>query len=538
MKSLVITFLVLVICSNISAQSLTEEQISSLDKLITGQLSEDLAPGLGVGIVKNGSVVYQKIIGYSDLQDSIKLSSTTSRFNYASCAKQFTALMVLDLAEKGLLDLQDDFRWYLPAYFPTIKDTITITQLITHTSGIRDIYDLWSIQGITWWQESLSNEDVLDLIKNQNSLNFQPGSAYRYSNTNYILLTELVEAICKQPFTQYSQSFFHQIGMAQTSFESNHEFIIDRVKPYGFWKGYTEYPWNSDIIGDGALFTTLHDQLLWEQTLQITQSDRLSSGTLSRSQSPILSDIAYGFGVEFEGEKTYHQGSTGAYGSFFVRVPTENISIVVMTNYSNINVSSIAEDIYQIASKGKLKERTIQTEPTTVGEFISKEEVVGTYKTSGTFYFKFFIEEDTLYLDRTYRDPVALTHERGNIYHEISDPAFKQEFKRTESGQMTVTAYYTSHDPYTLFMEESPDAFQPDRLLGTYSNEELKLSFTLSLDDERKLTCSWNGETISSELFTPALLLIGSRQFSIPKHISDLLILNTSRNSNIQFRRN
>ena len=158
--------LILFLCSSIEAQ---EKNFKKIDSLIEAKV-KDNHPGIAVGIIKNGKIIYTKYHGLANLQHQVKFDEKT-RSNIASTAKQFTALMILDLSLNEKLNLDDDIRKYLPKIYPEVKEKITITNLLTHTSGIRDYVELLDLDGAKWWQRfGYENDDVLELISKQNDL--------------------------------------------------------------------------------------------------------------------------------------------------------------------------------------------------------------------------------------------------------------------------------------------------------------------------------------------------------------------------------
>lgn len=142
---------------------LSDVQLAKLDS-IAKQDVPDGAPGIATAIISNGKLIYQHYAGLENLEDSLKIDAK-SRFNIASNGKQFTALAILMLEDQGKLDLTNDIRDYIPEIYGNIEGRISIQNLLNHTSGIRDVYDLWSLQGVTWWQQTYDNQDVLNLVK-------------------------------------------------------------------------------------------------------------------------------------------------------------------------------------------------------------------------------------------------------------------------------------------------------------------------------------------------------------------------------------
>lgn len=330
-------------------RGLDSEPLESLEDRIEA-MTTGLAPGVAIGIVQDGKIVYETYAGYADLEHEVPVGPTT-RFNIASNAKQFTALCILELEREGVLDLQDDIRIHLPELFPDHASFLTIAQLLDHSSGIRDVYDLWALQGKTWWKHFLSNGDALELLTAQRDFNFEPGSAHQYSNSNYLLLAEIIQRVSGMPFDRYADSVFQRLGLDETSFLANYmESIPGRAHPYGNWSGWKRYPTITNLHGDGALFTTLRDQLRWEQIIQRGETPGLSSELLATSQSLVPdSDVeSYGFGLSFGNYRgfdyQFHEGNTGAYNATFVRFPAERVAVVVMSNNSSISTHDLARE--------------------------------------------------------------------------------------------------------------------------------------------------------------------------------------------------
>ncbi|MEL7534904.1 MAG: serine hydrolase domain-containing protein, partial [Bacteroidota bacterium] len=256
MKVFFLSILLFCLGGSLIAQKLSSKQIKSLDQIVVDNVDEG-APGLAMGIIKNGKIVYQKYAGVSNLDPTTVIDENT-RFNIASLAKQFTAMCILRLVEDQKLKLDDDIRQFIPKLYPNIESPITIAHLLNHSSGIRDMNSLWSLQNITWWKETFSNQDAIELLEQQQDLNFEPGSRHVYSNSNFILLTEVVKVVSGQSFKDYSDQMFAEIGMKDTRFEPNHDQIENMARPYFNFDTWKTYDWLSNLHGDGALFTTLN----------------------------------------------------------------------------------------------------------------------------------------------------------------------------------------------------------------------------------------------------------------------------------------
>jgi CubicO group peptidase (beta-lactamase class C family) len=517
MRLLLLTFLVTAnaVLYGQTLSTFTQTQIRRLDSIATQDVPKG-APGIATGIVSNGKIVYEKVAGFANLTDSTLISKDT-RFNIASNGKQFTALAILVLIDEKKINLTDDIRKYLPTIYPKIKSRITIQNLLNHTSGIRDVYDLWSLQGLTWWEHSFSNKDVLELIGKQQALNFLPNTSHLYSNTNYILLTAIVEKVTRQSFVAYTNNLFKKLNMPNTSFEDDYSKIRGPIaKAYFNFDTFTTYNWIWNIYGDGNIFSTLADQLQWEQILQGKGKCTIKKQVLAKSQQLIANSTIknYGYGLEFGTYKglryKFHEGATGAWKATVIRFTGKNISIVTLTNTGkstpNIQTRQMADIVFNL----KAGATYFVTKPAKIGSYISDENMLGTYQTANNFTFQFEKRDSILYLKRIGRNDVQLEREADNIFHQTYDPDFKQEFKRNEKGEMTVTVYYISHSPYTLTKAISNWAdYNYQALNGRFTNTETNVFMDIKFAGGKSYEVKIGGQDISKGLLiSPKRLLV------------------------------
>ena len=182
------------------------QDLKEINSIINKSLEND-HPGLGVGIVKNGEVIYEKYRGLSNLQHQIPFSKKT-RSNIASTAKQFTALMILDLSLKGKLKLDEDIRKYFPNLYNKVNEKIKVRHLINHTSGIHEYVNLIDQEGKVWWKQvGLDNNKIIKLLQKQKDLEFSPGTKYNYSNSNYNVLAKIIEKLVEKSLPIIPKSF-------------------------------------------------------------------------------------------------------------------------------------------------------------------------------------------------------------------------------------------------------------------------------------------------------------------------------------------
>ena len=449
-QTLIFTFLIFAISSY--SQELKQPIIDSLDSQIEKYI-EGVSPGMAVGIVKDGNIVFKKYIGYSNLEHEIKIDENT-RFNIASNAKQYTALCILRLMRQGKLALDDDIRKYLPELYKEIEYKITISNLLTHTSGIRDVYGLWALKGKDWYELFIDNDDAIELLKSQTNLNFQPGKEYLYSNSNYILLTKIIEKVTDTKFKDFSNSLFTEIGMENSSFLTNHMAVIpNKARPYGNWNGWREYPTITELNGDGGLFTTLEDQLKWEQTIQQNNSKTLSTSIIDQSQSTIenVNFDNYGYGLMFgkyEGlDYTYHDGSTGAYKATFFRFIEKNLSIIIMSNNENVPTNYLAQQLTDIVFELDINNDEYPSVPKKTERLKNFKSVIGNYQNVDGTIIKISEKDGSLFREIYQREPVKMINEKQSLFHYETNDKLKMNFSNIGKEQQKLTLYFATQEP-------------------------------------------------------------------------------------------
>lgn len=485
MKNYILVF-IFAITYQISSQ---ENAFKKIDSIINSKVKQG-HPGLAVGIVKDSKIIYEKYIGLSNLQHQVKFDEKT-RSNIASTAKQFTALMILQLALENKLSLEDDVRKYLTKLYPKVKEEIKIRHLLNHTSGIRDYVELLDMEGDVWWQRfKLDNDDILELIEKQEDLGFKPGSTYSYSNTNYNLLTKIIEKVTGKSFNEYSKNFFENLGMNETSFVEKYMKVIpNRANPYSDWgRGeWWEVPTVTKTNGEGFLFTTLKDQLSFEKSVQ--SANHNNNILLIESQQPIPnSEIkSYGFGLELEDEfgqkAVHHSGGTYGFHSQTYRFPNENLTIFAMSNNGNISTNVITQQIAKIllpksANKpnynSKLYSDTTEKEVSIFGKYIypNKNNVVEILKKNN----KIFWKEKNF--------TIEIVSEGKNIYSFTNDHDLKVKFYKDKMKE-----FYSSGKTmeYSKIDKEILSVSSYEALVGEYYNQELNVSFNLKIAENGKL---------------------------------------------------
>jgi len=539
--------LLLFIAGNVFGQTkFSENQLKKLDSIATQDVPKN-APGIATAIIKEGNLIYEKYAGIADFNDSLKIYKNT-RFNIASNGKQFTALAILTLEDENKIKLSDDIRQYLPELYPKIKAKITIGNLLNHTSGIRDVYDLWSLKGITWWEQSFDNNDVLELVKKQAELNFEPSTKYLYSNTNYILLATIVEKISGKPFKEYTDGIFQKLNMTNTSFEADYSQIDGKIaRAYFNFDTWTTYDWIWNVVGDGNIFSTLTDQIQWEKTIQGYGNSEINHNIIQKSQELVNQDINdnYGFGLEFGDYKNlsykFHEGATGAWKATVIRFSKDRISMLTLTNTGKSIPSMQTRQMADVVFDLKNNKEYLVTKPAKIGIYVSEDEIIGTYITPNNFTFEFLKKDDNkLYLKRIGRNDVELIREADNVFNQKFDKDFKQEFIQNDSGEMEVTAYYVSHSPYTLTRKKSDwENYDYQALNGKYNNLETDVNIEISHLTNKDYKVLIGEQENSGLLIAPTKLMVNNYVLEFEKESKNVktLSLNSDRIRGVNFER-
>ncbi len=183
------------------------------------------SPGGTVAVIRDGEMLYSKGYGSAQLEYGIP-NRTNTIFHVASVSKQFTAMAITLLAADGALSLDDDVQTHLN-YVPDLGRPVTLRQLIHHTSGIRDWWELLRIAG---WRpdDVITTDHVIGLMARQQELNFEPNSEYLYTNMEYTLLGETVRAVSGLSLPEFTEKrIFAPLGMTRTHFHDDHQHAVE-----------------------------------------------------------------------------------------------------------------------------------------------------------------------------------------------------------------------------------------------------------------------------------------------------------------------
>lgn len=305
-------------------------------------------PGASLLVLKNGEALVRRGYGRADLAQGIGARPATD-YRLASVSKQFTAASILLLAQDGKLGLDDLIQAWLPS-LPAAAARITLRHLLTHTSGLVDYEDLMADDD----QGQIRDAGVLDLLANEDRLYFAPGSAYRYSNSGYALLSLVVERASGLDYPAFlHQRIFAPLGMHDSlAYVAGGPEIHHRAYGHsevdGQWKR-TDQSTTSAVLGDGGIYSSIDDLARWDAALY---DDRLLSDALrALAFSPHVEvtgepyQAFYGFGWRISGDMLWHSGETMGFRNVILRWPKQQLTVILLSNRNDPEPYATAMDV-------------------------------------------------------------------------------------------------------------------------------------------------------------------------------------------------
>ena len=311
-------------------------------------------PGATALVYKNGQVIYRKGFGNANLELDVKMQADHV-FEIGSITKQFTAIAILMLEEQGKLKVEDDITKYIPDY-PTQGKNISIHQLLNHTSGIKSYTGMQSFRELA--RTDMTPTELIDVFKNE-PMDFNPGEAYRYNNSGYVILGHIIEVISGVSYAEFIQThIFDPLGMHNSYYGSMKQLIKNRA--YGYQQNDQGYV-NADYLSltlpyaAGSLMSNVDDLLKWQLALNTnklisrsTYEKAINGSTLNNGDT-----IGYGYGLQdgdLQGSKSIsHGGGIFGYTTMGIYLPEEDVFVSVLTNCDCNSPGGVANKIAAIA---------------------------------------------------------------------------------------------------------------------------------------------------------------------------------------------
>ena len=329
------------------------------------------SPGAAVLVIKDGREVFQRGYGVTDLRTLHKIDEHTN-FRLASVTKQFTAMAIMLLVHDGKLRYDESLTEIFPE-FPGYGKTITIRNLLNHTSGLLDYEDLMAKQyGKTPDDQipQIHDAGVLALLEKASTTNFPAGTRWQYSNSGYCVLAMVVEKVSGRPFGQFLHDrIFAPLHMTNTlAYEKGKNEVPNRAyghTPDGNGFRESDQSSTSATLGDGGVYTSLADMARWDDALRrhtlLSEKEMQPALTAVHPTSAPAEEnghpVSYGFGWfvdPYKGhERMWHYGETVGFRTSIQRFPKDRLTVIVLANRADLSAIDLALKTADLYLEGK-----------------------------------------------------------------------------------------------------------------------------------------------------------------------------------------
>jgi CubicO group peptidase (beta-lactamase class C family) len=375
-------------------------------------------------VCKAGKIVYEKAYGYQDADKHISNTSNTI-YQIGSTTKEFTAAVILKLAEQGKLSLEDKLSKYFPAY--KRGNEITIKHLLTHTSGIYEI-----LRDHTAFNESAEPRSIARTLSYfiNKPLDFDPGTQYSYCNSGYILLGLIIEKVTGKPYQVVVRNFILKpLKMEHTGFDFAGLKNADKAM------GYTKYtqkikeesvPWDSTAtFSAGSLYSTVGDLYLWHKGL--LNYKVYSKASLETATTPYLAGYGLGCWIDtlYQKKIVSHGGNILGFTGYFGRIQEDDACVIILNNIFNHQIETIGLSIFAILYN---KPYSYFDEIKITQEELEK--FVGEYEVNASYKVKITRTDDQLFIQRNDLPGIELFAYKANTFFQKDDDirvSFKNE---------------------------------------------------------------------------------------------------------------
>ena len=326
---------------------------TSVDKILQ-QLHAKQGPGMAVWVEFEGQVVFNNWGGLAHRDNKIPIDGNTT-FELASASKPLTATLTLNLAEDGLLNLDDPVAKWLPD-IPPDWSRITVQNLLTQTSGIPDYMNQINGEKLLGL-DGLTNHQLMQRWSKNNQLNFAPGSELEYSNSNYVLLAEIIAKVCGTSFGNcLRQRVLQPLGMTQTRVESD-DSVDGEILALNYAKSKKTKGIQLRTEGPTGIYSSLRDIAIW---LRAYQDGKIisKSGTEQMVTPVSLNAIfengeRYGMGWVLPADNRpvgayTHAGQKDGYRTLISANPFQHMNYIILTNGGDFLQPAVTEVQYWI----------------------------------------------------------------------------------------------------------------------------------------------------------------------------------------------
>jgi len=374
---IIVVFVCILLCNPFAYGAEENDLSKAIDSLFDNREGR---PGCAVGVINNGEYIHKRGYGLANLEHNISIDEN-SIFRIASISKQFTAMAIAILEEKGLLAFDDEMQKHIPDLID-YGEEVTINQMIHHFSGLGDYEDMdypgrfknAVDEEFRWGNEDyLTNKEFYALIKTL-PLFRKPERKFWYSNAGYALLGLVAQNVSGLSLRELAErDIFKPLAMNDTFFNDDVNLIIkNRADGYSPIKGkpgqYKINMTNLSWVGDGGVHTSLNDFIKWDQnfydnklgaaevslikTMEKTYAETKANKRNQKMSREQENQRTYAFAQNlayYNGYKRWsHSGSWVGYLAHYIRFPELSFSTVVFCNTNEIDATMVANNIVEL----------------------------------------------------------------------------------------------------------------------------------------------------------------------------------------------
>jgi CubicO group peptidase (beta-lactamase class C family) len=408
------------------------QDVSKLEELMDTYTKQEKFNGT-VLVAYKGKVLLEKGYGLRSVADSSK-NDNNSIFQIGSITKQFTSTVILKLQEKKKLNIEDKLSKYFPDY--PKGDSITIQQLLTHTSGI---YSYTSDRDFMENEVTKpSNRQKMMALFKDKPLDFSPGTQWNYSNSGYSLLGYIIEDVAKMPYEQaVRQYIFNNAGMWHSGFDFTH--LMSKNKAVGYFKLKKDENIPAPIVDSsvsysaGAIYSTAGDLYKWFQAMQ--QNKIISKESKTLGQTAVKNNYGFGWFIDSTAGKRSvgHSGGIHGFTSNMVSIPEDDACVILLSNSGSTFLEPMTKSIYAI-----LYDKPYELPREKVAIELTEEELkqyVGTYDLNPELIVNIRVENGKLIGQPEGQGPLELHPEKKDQFFLIEVEA-QVKFNRNEKNEV------------------------------------------------------------------------------------------------------
>jgi len=321
--------------------------VQEIDELIPSAVN-DTTPGLIIGVMQNGEIIFQKGYGLANLNYDIP-NSPEMVYNIGSVAKQFLGYAFAMQHVEGTLNIDDPVSSYMENW-PEFNEPVTIRHLLNHTSGYREAYTISNLAGRDIGIDRMDYEEAMEVVRRQPDLEFSPDSRYTYNSTAWVILAEIFEEATGEPAAVWVQkNILEELDMESAQIETYVGQVIENAAEsysYSDELGYTNEKSNRAIFGAADVYLNIPDAMKWITNMKTAELGGQDVLNLFLETNELINGInteyALGIGVnEYRGLRRYrHTGGHAAFGTQLSYYPNQDLGIFIVSNFNRASVAS------------------------------------------------------------------------------------------------------------------------------------------------------------------------------------------------------